>query len=111
MTVITSPPPVVAALITVDAQGVARLAGSRIKVAHLVIEHTRGGLTPEQVVGLHPHLSLAQVEAALSYYYAHRKAVEAQIAASDELADQMRAEARDSPVAAHLRAEGLLPLS
>ncbi len=104
MTVITSPPPDVAASITVNSQGVARVAGSRIKVAHLAVEHTRGGLTPEQIVAAHSHLSLIQVEEALSYYYAYRAVVEAQIAASDQVADRIRAEAGPSPIAARLRA-------
>lgn len=101
-------PPDIAALIAVDAQGVARVAGSRIKVADLVLEHTREGLTPEQIVAAYPHLTLRQVEAGLSYYYAHRAAVEAHIAASEAFADRLHTEA-ESPFAARMRAEGRLP--
>jgi uncharacterized protein (DUF433 family) len=102
-------PPEVATLISVDAAGMARIAGSRIKVADLAIEHTRAGQAPEQIVAAYPHLTMAQVEAALAYYYAHRAVVEAQIAETAALVEQMRAEADDSPFAARMRSEGHLP--
>ena len=106
MTTFAAWPPETAALVTEDAQGVARVAGSRIKVALLAIEYTREGLTPEQIALAYPHLTLVQVEAALAYYYAHRAAVEAQIRASEAFADQMRRDAGESPFAARMRAAG-----
>ena len=109
MTTIAGPPQKITDLIALDMEGVARIAGSRIKVAHLAVEHTRDGLTPEQIVAVYPHLTLNQVEAALSHYYARRADMEDQIAASDQFADKMRAEAGPSPVAARLRAQGMLP--
>lgn len=92
-----------------DDENVARLAGTRIKVAQIALERTRLGLTPEQIQTSHPHLSLVQVYVALAYYEGHRDTVEAQIAASLAYADQARQEAGPSPLAARLRARGRLP--
>lgn len=92
-----------------DGAGAARVAGTRIKVADLALEHTRLGMSPTQIVEAHPHLTPAQVHMALAYYYEHQDEVEAQIEASLAFADQSRNKAAESPFAARLRAEGRLP--
>ena len=89
--------------VQIDSRGVARIAGTRMKVAHIAEEHTRLGMTPEQIVEAHPHLSLAQVSAALAYYYGNREAIEAEIVAALAYADQARRQAGLSPLAARLR--------
>jgi uncharacterized protein (DUF433 family) len=96
-------------VVTVDEESIARLANSRIKVSQIAMEHTRLGLTPEQIAEAHPHLSQHQVYAALAFYYGHKDAMDAQIAASLTFADQERLEAGPSPLAARLRSEGRLP--
>ncbi|MCC6446529.1 MAG: DUF433 domain-containing protein [Armatimonadetes bacterium] len=47
--------------------GIARIKGSRIKVIHIARERL-GGWTPEEIQAQHPHLSMSQIHAALSYY-------------------------------------------
>jgi len=96
--------------IEVDDKDVARLVGTRIKVAQIALEQTRLGLTPEQIRAHHPHLSPGQVYVALDYYYDHRDVVEAQIAASLAWADRAREEAGPSPLLARLQAQGRLPV-
>ncbi len=91
-----------------DGPGKARLTGTRIKVSLVAEEHTRLGMTPEQIAREHPHLTLAQVHAALAYYYSHQEGVEAQIAESLAFADQSRQQAGPSPLATRLRAQGRL---
>ena len=49
-----------------------RIAGSRIRVQDIVVWHEALGLSPEEIVAQHPQLSLANVHAALAYYYDHR---------------------------------------
>ena len=61
--------------------GKPRIAGSRIQVKHLAIMHERQGMTPEEIVSEFPHLTLADVYAALAYYHDHREAMNAEIAA------------------------------
>ena len=61
-----------------------RIAGTGITVQR-VVGWYKLGLTPEELVREIPHLTLAQVHAALSYYHANREEVERQ-QASDEAA-------------------------
>ena len=95
--------------IEVDDNGIARVAGSRIKVIHLVMEKNTNAWSPEEIQRNFPPLPLAAVYAAFTYYYDHQAECDAQIEASVEYARQMRAQAGQSPVAARLRNEGKLP--
>ncbi|MGO9598387.1 MAG: DUF433 domain-containing protein [Isosphaeraceae bacterium] len=61
--------------------GKARIAGTRIQVKYLVILHERQHLSPEEIVSDFPHLTLADVYAALAYYHDHRETINAEIAA------------------------------
>lgn len=47
------------------------LKGTRIRVLDIGIEFEYQDLSPDEIVRAHPHLSLAQVHAALSYFYEH----------------------------------------
>lgn len=58
--------------------GKARIEGSRICVLDVVYAH-KAGLTPEQIQVEYPDLNLAQIHAALSYYYANTDEIEAEI--------------------------------
>ena len=95
--------------IDIDERGIARVAGSKIKVQAIAIDHTFHGRTPVEIQAEYPHLSLAQIHAALAYYYDHRPEIDAQIEESRRLYEQLRSEAGESPVAKRLRAQGLLP--
>ena len=53
-----------------------RIAGTRITVRH-IIAWTQTGWTPEMIVSEYEHLTLAQVHAALAYYYANREELDA----------------------------------
>jgi uncharacterized protein (DUF433 family) len=64
-------------LIGLDECGVAYIAGTRMKVAEIVRETIGLGYAPETIVEAHSHLTLAQVHAALSYYYDHRDEIDA----------------------------------
>jgi len=48
------------------------------------------GLTPDEIVSQHPGLTLADVHAALAYYWDHRDQVDANIREGRELADRLR---------------------
>lgn len=65
--------------IRLDEAGVAWLEGTRTKVNEVVLCQQAGGLT---IAGVHdhlPHLTLAQIEAALAYYDAHQEELDAEI--------------------------------
>ena len=48
------------------------ISGTRIRVIDIAIEYDRAGLTPDQIIDAHPHLTLEAVHDALSYYYEKR---------------------------------------
>ena len=59
--------------------GKPRIAGHRIKVQHIVIWHERMGMSPDEIVANHPTLTLADVYAALAYYWDHKDQIDANI--------------------------------
>ena len=71
--------------------GKPRIAGTRIKVQHVAIWHERMGMTPRQIVDDYPHLTLAEVHAALTYYFDHREQIETDIREGEAFADNLRA--------------------
>jgi uncharacterized protein (DUF433 family) len=48
------------------------ISGTRVRVIDIAIEYERIGLTPDQIIEAHPHLTLEAVHDALSYYYENR---------------------------------------
>ena len=65
-----------------------RIAGTGVSVRRIVGWHQQG-LTPEEIVQQIPHLTMAQVHAALAYYYTNRERIDAEVAAEDAEADQL----------------------
>lgn len=100
---------VVPSHITIDENGVVRIGDTRMKVRHLVEAWKAEGATPEQLLESFPHLTLAQIHAALSYYYDHQAEMDAEIERSfnDYLA--ARAGAEETPGRKKLRDLGLRP--
>lgn len=46
-----------------------------IKVSQIASEYERSGMTPDEIVIAHPHLKLADVHAALTFFYDHVDAI------------------------------------
>jgi uncharacterized protein (DUF433 family) len=59
--------------------------GTDIKVSQIASEVEHRGMTPDEVVAAHPHLTLAQVHAALSYYYDHQTLIRREWVEAGEL--------------------------
>jgi len=55
------------------------ISGTRLRVIDLVIEYDRLGLTPDQIIDAHPHLTLEALHDALSYYYENRDLIDNEI--------------------------------
>jgi len=72
--------------------GKPRIAGTRIRVQDVVF-WTEEGRSPDEIVGSFPHLTLADVYAALAYYHDNRSLIDQQIRDDDEVASQLKAEA------------------
>jgi uncharacterized protein (DUF433 family) len=79
--------------IEVDENGVAWIDDTKVKVIEIVIDKIAHGSSPEEIHFQYPHLSLAQIHAALAYYYDNQAALEAEIQQrwreSDELAKKI----------------------
>ena len=71
--------PVVSTLIELDEQGVPWISGTRVKVIEVALDKLAHGSSPEEMAFQYPHLSLAQIHAALAYYYEHQRELDADI--------------------------------
>jgi uncharacterized protein (DUF433 family) len=66
------------------------VAGTNIKVAQISWEHEHHGMTPDEIVDAHPHLTLADVHAALAYFYDHLDTIRADWHKTDEIIAEMQ---------------------
>ena len=73
--------------------GQPRIAGTRIKVKHVYTWVERMGMTPAQVVADYPHLTMAQVHAALAYYWSHESEIQHDIENEEKLVLEPKAKA------------------
>jgi uncharacterized protein (DUF433 family) len=71
-----------------------RITGTGVSVRRIVGWY-KLGMTPEEIAAEIPHLELAQVHAALSYYHANRVELETAIAAEEAEADRLEHEHRE----------------
>ena len=72
-----------------------RIAGTGVSIRRIAGWY-KLGLTPEEIATQIPHLTLAQVHAALAYYHANRDEMEAEMAAEAAEADRLEREHRES---------------
>ena len=62
--------------ITMNAHGVPCIDSTRHRVLDLIADHVAHGYSAAQIVEQYPDLTLAQVYAALTYYYDHQDALD-----------------------------------
>ena len=67
-----------------------RIAGHRIRVQDVVVWHEKLGMSPDEIVHDHPTITLADVYAALAYYWDHRDEIERAIADEHALVEDLR---------------------
>ena len=67
------------------------ILGHRIKVKHVAIWHEQMGMTPTEIAATYPTITLAQVHAALAYYYDHRDDIQAEIEEERRFVEEMKA--------------------
>jgi uncharacterized protein (DUF433 family) len=68
----------------------ARIAGHRIRVLDVAIWHEKLGMSPDEIVDAYPTLTLADVYAALAYYWDHRDQIERAIAEEHAFVEAFR---------------------
>lgn len=91
-------------LIELDAEGIPWITGANTKVVEVVLDKLAHNSSPEEMHEQYPHLSLAQIHAALSYYYAHQAEVDAYIQRELKEVEELAASQPDSPLRQRLRA-------
>ena len=70
--------------------GKPRIAGHRVKVQDIVIWHERLGLSADEICEQTSGLELADVHAALAYYYDHREEIDHNISEEDAIIETLR---------------------
>jgi uncharacterized protein (DUF433 family) len=66
------------------------IAGTRIRVQDIYTWHEREGFSPDEIVTRFTQLSLADVYAALTYYWDHRDEIQRQIQEEQAFVEEMR---------------------
>jgi uncharacterized protein (DUF433 family) len=82
--------------------GQARIDGTRITVKHVYRWVEEMGMAPAQVVEQYPHLTRAQVHAALAYYWSHRDETHRDIDEEDRFVAELKAKAGPSKLQSRL---------
>jgi uncharacterized protein (DUF433 family) len=95
--------------IWLDDRGVAWIDDTNTKVIEVVLDRVAYGLDADAIHREHPHLSLGQIYAALSYYYDHQAEIDAEIERQVREVDALAAQAGESPFVRRMRALGKLP--
>ena len=95
--------------IDLDDGGVAWIDDTNVKVIEVALDKLAYGYSPEEIHRQHAQLSLAQIHAALSYYYDHQREFDLEIERQLQEVEARQALAGDSPLRKRLRTLGQLP--
>jgi uncharacterized protein (DUF433 family) len=94
--------------IRIDSQGRPWVDETNTKVIEIVLDRLGYGWSPEEIHFQHPHLSLAQIHAALGYYYDHQAKLDEQMAMDEREIEDLRRTRSESPIVQRLKAAGLI---
>ena len=87
-----------AAHIWLDDRGVAWVDDTNTKVIEIILDKLAHGLSPEEIQHEHYNrFSLAQIYAALAYYYDHQAEFDAELQRQVKEVEALRAQSLDSP--------------
>jgi len=93
--------------IEIDERGVAWITDANTKVIEVILDRVAYGWSPEEIHFQHPSLSLAQIHAALAYYYDHQAELDAEIVRQLKEVEALAEAAKDSPGRRRLREKGM----
>lgn len=82
------------------------IAGTRISVQRIYVEHELNGHTPDQIVADLPHLTLPQVHAALAYCYEHLDEMRREYRDDREFVEEARRQHGPGPLDRKLQTDG-----
>ena len=66
------------------------IKGTRTRVIDIGMEFEYLGMTPDEIVRAHPHISLSQVHEALAYFYKHIKKMREKIKKDESYIEKLR---------------------
>lgn len=87
-------------------QNRAYLVGTRMRVQDVALTAEFEGRSADEIVSAFPHLSLAQVHAALAYYFDHREEILDELRQDEEFVRASQASSGPGPLAVHQAAQG-----
>ena len=86
-----------------DEHGIPWIDGANTKVVEIVSHHQAYGETPEELHHALPHLSVAQIEAALAFYAEHREEIEEDMERRRRYVERLMEELGQPPVVERIR--------
>jgi uncharacterized protein (DUF433 family) len=86
-----------------DERGIAWIGETNTKVIEVAAEHVSYGWEAEEIHAAHPHLALAQIHAALSFYYDHKMELDQHMQRQMAAYQRLRSEAKAQITTAELR--------
>ncbi len=95
--------------IHLDDTGVAWIDDTNVKVIEVVVEKLSQGSSPEEIHFQHPHLSLAQIHAALTYYHDNETTMDEEIERQVAHYESLLRASGDSLVRRKLRQLDMIP--
>ena len=95
--------------IEVTSDGVPCLAGIRIKVIEMVLDHLAHHWDGDEIQRQHPQLTLGQIYSALAYYYDHQAEMDQVIEEQLREVAALKARLGKSPLRRKLQARDLRP--
>ena len=90
-----------------DGQERAYIVGTRVRVQDIYVDSQVVGKSPEEIVTALPHLTLAQVHAALAYYFDHRDEVLEEVRQDQQFVALMKMQTGPGPLELKLRDSGV----
>lgn len=87
-----------------DERGVAWIADANTKVIEVAMDQVAFGWDASEIHAAHPHLTLAQIHAALCYYHDHKAELDTQMQGQLEKYHRLRSEATGQLTRAELLA-------
>ena len=94
---------VIESYIEIDENRVAWIADTKVKVTEIALDKLAHGSSPEELHFQYPHLSMAQIHAALAYYYDHQEELDDEILCRLREVNKLAARQADSPLQQKLR--------
>lgn len=89
--------------ISLDSSNVPVLAGTRIKVLEIVLDHLAHGSDADEIQRQFPWLTLGQIHCALGYYYDHQDEIDQDIARRLTKVDEIQSRLGNSALAKRLK--------